>query len=169
MKRNFEDVCRTEDFQELSVEDVEDLISSDNIYVQTEETVVEAIQLWLSKDTNLRQQHVQRLIQHVKLTNLSTDSVSKLVQNNMITSNEKLALEEDGLTVKSRSWNDKYVNVNQKEGSNSVLLPIMGLEVEYVMGFLEIMWVLIWLQWWTTPLFTGHNVFTNFAQNLSIP
>ena len=103
MKRNFEDVCRTEDFQELSVEDVEDLISSDNIYVQTEETVVEAIQLWLSKDTNLRQQHVQRLIQHVKLTNLSTDSVSKLVQNNMITSNEKQALEEDGLTVKSRS------------------------------------------------------------------
>ena len=82
MKRNFEDVCRTEDFQELSVEDVEDLISSDNIYVQTEETVVEAIQLWLSKDTNLRQQHVQRLIQHVKLTNCcviqirTTESIS---------------------------------------------------------------------------------------------
>ena len=49
MKRNFEDVCRTEDFLELGVEDVEELISCDNIYVQTEETVVEAIQLWLAR------------------------------------------------------------------------------------------------------------------------
>ena len=49
MKRNFEDVCRTEDWLELGVGDVEELISCDNIYVQTEETVVEAIQLWLAR------------------------------------------------------------------------------------------------------------------------
>ena len=54
MKRNFEDVCRTEDFLELSVEDVEDLISCDNIYVQSEETVVEATQLWCSQDQERR-------------------------------------------------------------------------------------------------------------------
>ena len=63
MKRNFEDVCRTEDFLELSVEDVEDLISCDNIYVQSEETVVEAIQLWCSQDLERRRQHTERLVQ----------------------------------------------------------------------------------------------------------
>ena len=92
-------MCRTEDFQELTVNDVEDLISCDNIYVQTEDTVIEAIQFWCSRDQAAREQHTQRLIQHVKLSNLSSDSINTLVQNNLISSSHL----DETVTVKSRS------------------------------------------------------------------
>ena len=100
MKRNFEDVCRTEDFLQLSVEDVEELIASDNIYVESEETVVEAIQLW-SSFSEVRTQHRERLMAHVKLSNLSSDSLQNLVQHNLISSS--LNVERNVVMEKSRA------------------------------------------------------------------
>ena len=50
IQRNFEDVCRTEDFLELKVGEVEELISMDNIYVTSEETVVEAVLAWCKRN-----------------------------------------------------------------------------------------------------------------------
>lgn len=81
IQRNFEDVCQTEDFLELRIEEVEQFISMDNIYV-TEETVVEAVLAWWwanhceperSKAANLL-----RLFTHVKLANLSQDYLVRL-------------------------------------------------------------------------------------------
>jgi hypothetical protein len=42
-------VCRTEDFLELGVAEVEELISMDNIFVTSEETVVEAVLAWCKR------------------------------------------------------------------------------------------------------------------------
>jgi hypothetical protein len=50
IQRNFEDVCRTEDFLELGVGEVEELISMDNIFVTSEETVVEAVLAWCKRN-----------------------------------------------------------------------------------------------------------------------
>ena len=50
IQRNFEDVCRTEDFLELKVGEVEELISMDNIYVTSEETVVEVVLAWCNRN-----------------------------------------------------------------------------------------------------------------------
>ena len=50
IQRNFEDVCRTEDFLELKVGEVEELISMDNIYVTSEETVVEVVLAWCKRN-----------------------------------------------------------------------------------------------------------------------
>ena len=104
MKRNFEDVCRTDDFLELSVADVEELISCDNIYVQSEETVVEAVSLWLEAAED-RAGHRERLMAHVKLANLAPDSLSSLVARNLVTSGQQQSLEtaETVLAGKSRS------------------------------------------------------------------
>ena len=99
MKRNFEDVCRTEDFLELSVDDVEELIACENIYVKTEETVVEAVQFWMSKDED-RRQFTERLIRHVKLTNLSPDIVNNLISDHLIESHTD---DLENVVVKSRS------------------------------------------------------------------
>ena len=99
MKRNFEDVCRTEDFLQLSVEDVEELIASDNISVESEETVVDAIKLWCNNET--RREHRARLMAHVKLSNLSSDSLDSLVQHNLISSS--LSVEREVTVEKSRS------------------------------------------------------------------
>ena len=114
MKRNFEDVCRTEDFLELSVDDVEELISCDNIYVQSEETVVEAIQLWCSQDQEGRRQHTERLIQHVKLSNLSPESINSLVSDNLISSSHQ------AVSSKSRSRGLNKFIVAMAFDSNSV-------------------------------------------------
>ena len=102
MKRNFEDVCRTDDFLELSVDDVEELISCDNIYVQSEETVVEAVSLWLEARED-RADYRARLMTHVKLSNLSPDSLSSLVSRNLVTSGQQQSLEAEAVDVKSRS------------------------------------------------------------------
>ena len=102
MKRNFEDVCRTDDFLELSVDDVEELISCDNIYVQSEETVVEAVSLWLEARAD-RVDCRERLMTHVKLGNLSPASLSSLVTRNLVTSGQQQSIEAEAVDVKSRS------------------------------------------------------------------
>lgn len=102
MKRNFEDVCRTDDFLELSVDDVEELISCDHIYVQSEETVVEAVSLWLEA-REARVDCRARLMTHVKLSNLSPASLSSLVSRNLVTSGQQQSLEAEAVNVKSRA------------------------------------------------------------------
>ena len=49
IQRNFEDVSRTEDFVELTFNEVESLIKLDSIFVSSEETIVEAVLAWCSK------------------------------------------------------------------------------------------------------------------------
>ena len=84
MKRNFEDVCRTEDFLELSVEDVEELVSSQGIYVQSEETVVDAIRLWVGHQDRGRSQHRERLGSHIQMGNLTDQAVGCLVEEGLV-------------------------------------------------------------------------------------
>ena len=81
---------------EKPVEDVEELIACDNIYVESEETVVDAVKLWCNNET--RREHRARLMAHVKLSNLSSDS---LVQHNLISSS--LSLQREVQVEKSRS------------------------------------------------------------------
>ena len=125
MKRNFEDVCRTEDFLQLSLEDVEDLISSDNIYVESEETVVEAIKLWSTSET--RTQHRERLMAHVKLSNLSSESLMGLVQNNLISSSLNVEREEAVEKSRARGLN-KFIVAMAFDSSNVEYLDLDRVE-----------------------------------------
>ena len=84
---------------EKPVEDVEELIACDNIYVESEETVVDAVKLWCNNET--RREHRARLMAHVKLSNLSSDSLDSLVQHNLISSS--LSLQREVQVEKSRS------------------------------------------------------------------
>ena len=84
MKRNFEDVCRTEDFLELALEDVEELISSQGIYVQSEETIVDAIRLWVAHEDSGRSQYRERLGSHIQMGNLTDKAVGCLVEEGLV-------------------------------------------------------------------------------------
>ena len=84
IKRNFEDVCRTEDFLELDLEELEELISSQGIYVQSEETVVDAIRLWVGHQDRGRTQHRERLGSHIQMGNLSDQAVGCLVEEGLV-------------------------------------------------------------------------------------
>eukprot|EP00092_Neocalanus_flemingeri_P010433 GFUD01011244.1.p1 GENE.GFUD01011244.1~~GFUD01011244.1.p1 ORF type:complete len:568 (+),score=126.56 GFUD01011244.1:211-1704(+) len=145
MKRNFEDVCRTEDFLELEIEDVEELISCDNIYVQTEETVVEAILLWCNNE--IRKENMEQLFKHVKLMNLSAESFEKLVSNNTLSVTQCLQHNADltskpelivsgsrarGLnkfivTIAFDSSNVEYLDLDQPEAGWNVLTQCPGM------------------------------------------
>lgn len=88
IQRNFEDVCRTEDFMELTFLEVEELISLDNIYVTSEETIVESVLAWCDKSED-RAEYLTRLFKHVKLNNLSSDCLRRLQDNSVIKSDSE--------------------------------------------------------------------------------
>ena len=50
IKRNFEDVCRTEDFLELGLEELEELVASQSIYVQV---IICSISYFLFHNSNV--------------------------------------------------------------------------------------------------------------------
>jgi len=145
MKRNFEDVCRTEDFLELEIEDVEELISSDSIYVETEETVVQAVLLWCNTDK--RKESLERLFKYVKLMNLSAESFENLVATNVLSvsqcqqHNEQLSSKSELVVPGSRarglnkfivavafdSSNVEYLDLDRPEEGWNVLTQVPGM------------------------------------------
>ena len=140
MKRNFEDVCRTDDFLELGLEDVEELVSSQGIYVQSEETVVDAIRLWVGHQDSGRGQHRQRLGSHIQMGNLSDQAVSRLVeeglvlpthpyvvgrpQNEEVTHSRARGLNKFIVTVAFDSSNVEYLDLDRVEEGWNVLTQV---------------------------------------------
>ena len=127
MQRNFEDVCRTEDFHELEVEDVEELISSDSIYVQSEETVVEAILLWCNNEK--RKEKLEQLFKHVKLMNLSSESFEDLVKKNVLSVTQ---CQQHSLELSSKP--DLVVSGSRARGLNKFIVAMAfdSSNVEYL-------------------------------------
>merc|ERR1711892_421425 len=129
MKRNFEDVCRTEDFLEL----------------ETEETVVQAVLLWCNTDK--RKESLERLFKYVKLMNLSAESFENLVATNVLSvsqcqqHNEQLSSKSELVVPGSRarglnkfivavafdSSNVEYLDLDRPEEGWNVLTQVPGM------------------------------------------
>jgi len=85
IQRNFEDVCRTDDFLELTdANAVEALICLDNIFVASEETIVETVFAWCDWHHEERAQYLSQLFQHVKLASLSREGLQRLASRSRI-------------------------------------------------------------------------------------
>ena len=69
--RYFEAVSKTEEFAQLSCEDVLSIISRNELNITSEESVYEAAIEWVRRDTSSRQQHLPKLLAEVRLPLLS--------------------------------------------------------------------------------------------------
>lgn len=82
IEKNFTEVCRGEEFLCLSLDKVEDLISSDELNVEREEIVFEAVMTWISEKEEDRRSFIGGLLPHIRLGLLSVKYLKDNVMNN---------------------------------------------------------------------------------------
>ncbi|XP_007891830.1 kelch-like protein 3 [Callorhinchus milii] len=78
--QHFNVVCKQEEFLSLTAEKLTELISSDELNVPREEIVFEAVLLWLKKDQS-RQQHFEKILEHVRLPLLCPYYIHDVVES----------------------------------------------------------------------------------------
>ena len=82
---NFSTVAKTEDFLNMSFEEVEKWISSDEIDINAEEDVFRIILTWIDCDKNERKKYFADLFRHVRLAYVSRDYLnSDIVTNDLV-------------------------------------------------------------------------------------
>jgi len=79
---NFTSVAKTNEFFNLSNEEVEMWISSDEIDVTTEENVFEIILAWIDRDKNERKKYFADLFRQVRLVYVSRDFLCGVIATN---------------------------------------------------------------------------------------
>ena len=83
---NFSKVCKAEEFLTLSVEDVEDFVKSDQIRIDSEEDVYEAVTRWITSNPEERSEFSDQLYIYVRLPILPLNFIKSVVkQNELIT------------------------------------------------------------------------------------
>ena len=86
---NFSTVAKTEDFLNMSFEQVEKWISSDEIYINAEEDVFKIILTWIDRDKNERKKYFADLFRQVRLVYVSRDYLrSDIVTNGLVIATE---------------------------------------------------------------------------------
>ena len=87
---NFSSVANTKDFLSLSCKEVKRWISSDEIYVDSEEDVFNIILAWIDHDNEERKKYFADLFCEVRLVYLSLDFLcSGLLANDLVNNNEQ--------------------------------------------------------------------------------
>ena len=76
---NFESVAKSEDFLNLSMEQVEEWISSDEITVKGEEKIFELILRWTERDESRKCNDFLHLLHHVRCVYVSRDYLFKVI------------------------------------------------------------------------------------------
>ncbi|NXC90880.1 KLH28 protein, partial [Cercotrichas coryphoeus] len=80
--QNFEDVCQTEEFLELTHSELDEIVSNDCLNVVTEETVFYALEAWVKYDVRERQKYLAQLLHCVRLPLLSVKFLTRLYEAN---------------------------------------------------------------------------------------
>lgn len=80
IEQHFSEVVQFEEFLNLTAEQVEAFVKSDSLSIPSEEKIFECVIAWISFDPIARQQHLGRLMQHVRLPLLSQDYILQRVE-----------------------------------------------------------------------------------------
>ncbi|XP_015282142.1 PREDICTED: kelch-like protein 28 [Gekko japonicus] len=80
--QNFEDVCQTEEFFELTHSELDEIVSNDCLNVVTEESVFYALESWIKYDVQERQKYLAQLLHCVRLPLLSVKFLTRLYEAN---------------------------------------------------------------------------------------
>ncbi|XP_046380582.2 kelch-like protein 24 [Haliotis cracherodii] len=70
---NFLDLTKTEDFNDLSVDELAAIIKDDDLVVSNEEMVCEAVFKWIAVDSDNRNMHLASIIEHLRLPLVSPE------------------------------------------------------------------------------------------------
>ncbi|GFO40755.1 kelch-like protein 21 [Plakobranchus ocellatus] len=89
---NFTSVIENDEYLDLSIERLQDYISSDLIDVRTEETVFNAVLRWVKFDLDKRQKFLPEVLANVRLAVLDFSSL-KLIENEPLVSSSEKCLE----------------------------------------------------------------------------
>jgi len=73
-------VCDHVEYLELDVDDVEKLLSRDDLGVANEEDVFHWMMKWIDHDVNRRQNHFSKLLKCVRLTLIAVDFIKKNIE-----------------------------------------------------------------------------------------
>ncbi|KAL5015190.1 hypothetical protein ScPMuIL_009460 [Solemya velum] len=82
--KNFEEIVKQEEFKSLPIEEVERLIKSDDLQVNNEEPVFEAVVNWVQHDDQVRREWLSRLLQFVRLPLLTARYLTDTVDNEQL-------------------------------------------------------------------------------------
>ncbi|KAM5195060.1 kelch-like protein 4 isoform 5-T5 [Hipposideros larvatus] len=92
----FFEVIKNEEFLLLPVNELSELLCSDDINVPDEETIFHALMKWVGHDVKARQQGLAKLLSYIRLPLLPTELLADLENNPMFTGNlecQKLLIE----------------------------------------------------------------------------
>lgn len=134
---NFTSVAESEEFLELSLEKLQEYISSDLIDVRTEETVFNAVVRWVKFDLDERQKYLSDLLGNVRLAVLDISNL-KLIENNpLVCASEKcLSLVQEAQQLKM-SFHETQGGKRRRSMQDSLIQPrpsTVAKEVVVVLG-----------------------------------
>ncbi|XP_039631374.1 kelch-like protein 3 [Polypterus senegalus] len=77
--QHFSTVCRQEEFLSLCADKLTEIIASDELNVEKEETVFEAVMLWLEKNAD-RQHAFEKVLEHIRLPLISPYYIHDIIE-----------------------------------------------------------------------------------------
>lgn len=86
---NFEDIWKTEEFLELDIEDVKDVIGNDRLICKNETNVIDCIASWVSAEPDTRETLSFDLLKNVRLGLLKNDDLSSIASKEIVRSTPK--------------------------------------------------------------------------------
>ncbi|XP_078608502.1 kelch-like protein 24 [Branchiostoma floridae x Branchiostoma japonicum] len=82
--KNFEEVCRTEEFLQLPVDFLVTYISDNGLHAKKEEHVMEAVISWVKHNLDERQEHLKLLMESVRFACMDQDYLQNLMQTDKV-------------------------------------------------------------------------------------
>ena len=80
--QHFSEVCSQQEFVQLRLPEVQKLLSSDDLNVSSEETIMQAVTIWLEHDLTNRKEHASSMLALVRLPLLRPQYISDFVESN---------------------------------------------------------------------------------------
>ena len=93
VESNFANVAQSKEFLDLSSEEIENWISSDEIVISNEEDIFKIIVQWTSQNTRHRVREFEDLFRHVRLMFVSRDYLSRSIATNSLVKEDAKCLD----------------------------------------------------------------------------
>ncbi|XP_068170709.1 kelch-like protein 10 [Antennarius striatus] len=89
LMNRFEEVVSSQEFLELSLQELSDILDSDDLNVDEEKTVYEAAVRWINHEPEQRTSHLPALLSKARLAMSSTDDIKTLMSDPYLTNNSQ--------------------------------------------------------------------------------
>ncbi|XP_068166107.1 kelch-like protein 10 [Antennarius striatus] len=96
LMNKFEEVVSSQEFLELSLQELTDILDSDELNVNDEKTVYEAIVRWINHEPERRTSHLPALLSKVRLALCSKDGIKTLMSDPYLSDNTQCLQILDG-------------------------------------------------------------------------